>query len=126
VGSIPTLGTSAKSNGHPVLSSPSPACRPNGREKAIRRVAHGSWPRRAVKTQLFGVPPRVSPHPVLKKFGRFIRQQRKAKDLTQEDLAGAAGLDRTYISHLERGLRNPGRLAKALGIRPSMFFDILG
>lgn len=75
------------------------------------------------------MPPRVSPHPALKKFGRFIRQQRESQDLTQEDLAGAAGLDRTYISHLERGLRNPGllhlrRLAKALGIHPSEFFDV--
>jgi transcriptional regulator with XRE-family HTH domain len=74
------------------------------------------------------VPPRATPHPVLKKLGRFVRQTRVAKDMSQEDLAGVAGLDRTYISHLERGLRNPSllhlqRLAKALGIRPSDFFD---
>lgn len=82
------------------------------------------------ETQLFRVPPRVTSHPALRKFGRFVREQREAKGLTQEDLAGAAGLDRTYISHLERGRRNPGllhlrRLAKALGVQPSEFFDVL-
>jgi transcriptional regulator with XRE-family HTH domain len=46
---------------------------------------------------------------------------RERKDLTQERLAEKAGLDPTYISSIERGLRNPGiknvaRLAKALGL----------
>ena len=41
--------------------------------------------------------------------------------LTQEKLAERAGLDPTYISGIERGLRNPGiknvaRLARALGL----------
>ena len=59
--------------------------------------------------------------PVLAAFGLRLRQQREAKDLTQERLAEKAGLDQTYISGIERGLRNPGiknvvRLAKALGI----------
>ena len=50
--------------------------------------------------------------------------------MSQEDLAGAAGLDRTYISHSERGLRNPSllhlkRLAQALDIQPSQFFDAI-
>ena len=49
----------------------------------------------------------------------------------QEDLAGKAESDRTYISNLERGRRNPSllhlkRLAKALGVRPSEFFDAVG
>jgi len=40
--------------------------------------------------------------------------------MTQEALAERADLDRTYISDIERGLRNPGilnvvRIAKALG-----------
>jgi len=76
------------------------------------------------------VPPRAKPDATLKKVGGFVRETRQAKGMSQEDLAGAAGLDRTYISHLERGLRNPSllhlqKLAKALGVQPSEFFDAL-
>jgi transcriptional regulator with XRE-family HTH domain len=59
--------------------------------------------------------------PVLAAFGLRLRQQREAKDLTQERLAEKADLDQAYISGIERGLRNPGiknvaRLAKGLDI----------
>ena len=55
-----------------------------------------------------------------KRFGRVIRKRREATDVSQEALADRAGLHRTYISLLERGLRNPSltviaKLAKALG-----------
>ena len=55
-----------------------------------------------------------------KRFGRAIRKRREATDISQEALADRAGLHRTYISLLERGLRNPSltviaKLAKALG-----------
>ncbi len=58
--------------------------------------------------------------PVLAALGQTVRRRREAKELTQEKLAEKAGLDPTYISGIERGLRNPGiknvaRLAKALG-----------
>ena len=54
-------------------------------------------------------------------LGLNVRRAREAKQLTQEKLAERAGLDPTYISGIERGLRNPGiknvaRLAKALGL----------
>ena len=57
---------------------------------------------------------------ILAALGRNVRQRREARALTQEKLAEKAGLDPTYISGIERGLRNPGiknvaRLAKALG-----------
>lgn len=57
--------------------------------------------------------------PVLAALGQNVRRRREARDLTQEKLAEKAGLDPTYISGIERGLRNPGilnvgRLAKAL------------
>jgi len=39
-------------------------------------------------------------------FGRNIRKRREAKDLSQEDLALLAGLDRTYVGGIERGERN--------------------
>jgi transcriptional regulator with XRE-family HTH domain len=54
------------------------------------------------------------------RFGRLIRRRRGAAGLSQEALAAKAGLHRTYIGLLERGLRNPTidvvcRLARALG-----------
>ena len=59
--------------------------------------------------------------PVLAALGQNVRQRREARELTQEKLAEKAGLGPTYISGIERGLRNPGirnvaRLAKALGL----------
>ena len=58
---------------------------------------------------------------VLDALGQNVRRRREARALTQEKLAEKAGLDPTYISGIERGLRNPGiknvaRLAKALGL----------
>jgi transcriptional regulator with XRE-family HTH domain len=57
---------------------------------------------------------------VLAALGQNIRRRREARELTQEKLAERASLDPTYISGIERGLRNPGiknvaKLAKALG-----------
>lgn len=58
---------------------------------------------------------------ILAALGLNVRRQREARQLTQEKLAEKAGLDPTYISGIERGLRNLGiknvaRLAKALGL----------
>jgi len=54
------------------------------------------------------------------KFGKVVRRRREAAGLSQEALADRAGLHRTYISLLERGLRMPSiqvvrQLAAALG-----------
>jgi len=54
-------------------------------------------------------------------FGRVLREARRQKGLSQEDLAGDAEFDRTYPSLLERGLRTPTltvlfQLAKVLEI----------
>lgn len=54
-------------------------------------------------------------------FGLVVRRARCEKGLSQEALASAAGLDRTYVSSLERGRRNPtlttqSKLAATLGI----------
>ena len=51
--------------------------------------------------------------------GVAIRNRRTAMGLSQEKLGEVAGLDRTYISGVERGVRNPtisslGRIAAAL------------
>jgi transcriptional regulator with XRE-family HTH domain len=37
---------------------------------------------------------------------QMIRRIRQEKSMSQEDLAYLAGLDRTYISSVERGVRN--------------------
>ena len=57
---------------------------------------------------------------VLVSFGNSIRKLRAKKNLTQRELAKRAGLDVTYISGIERGVRNPSlksleRVAKGLG-----------
>lgn len=58
---------------------------------------------------------------ILSALGLNVRQRREAREFTQEKLAEKAGLDATYLSGIERGLRNPGiknvaKLAKALGL----------
>lgn len=40
------------------------------------------------------------------RFGQRLRELRKAKGLSQEAFAVECGLDRTYISGIERGRRN--------------------
>ena len=57
-------------------------------------------------------------------FGDCVRSHRKALGLSQEGLALACGLDRTYIGGIERGERNVSliniqRIATALKIKPS-------
>lgn len=60
---------------------------------------------------------------VSKRIGRRIRRVRLEKNITQEDLAGDAGLNRAYIGYIERGERNPStdtlvKIAKALKVSP--------
>ncbi len=57
-------------------------------------------------------------------FGQVLREQRISRDLSQEELALAADVDRTFVSQMERGIRQPTittliKLASALGIQPS-------
>ena len=59
---------------------------------------------------------------IRKAFGEHLRELRKKKGLTQEELADKAGMHFTYVGQIERGLRNPSlvnlhKLAKALGVR---------
>ena len=62
---------------------------------------------------------------VVQLLGVNVRHHRKLKGLTQEELALEAGMERSYVSDLERGTRNPsvlalGRLADALCIDASL------
>lgn len=40
-------------------------------------------------------------------FGTNVRRLRLEKGLSQEEFGFVAGIDRTYVSGVERGLRNP-------------------
>lgn len=62
------------------------------------------------------------------KLGKKIRELRNAAGLSQERLGEITGLDRTYISGIERGVRNPAirnleKLAKALKVKVSDLID---
>ena len=57
-------------------------------------------------------------------FGQVLREQRLSRQLSQEELALAADVDRTFVSQMERGIRQPTittlmKLAGALNIQPS-------
>lgn len=57
-------------------------------------------------------------------LGNRIKNFRKELGLSQEELAFRCGFDRTYISMLERGKRNPSylnilKLSKGLNIKLS-------
>ena len=52
-------------------------------------------------------------HQTLTRFGLNVRRRRQAIGLSQEALAEKAELDRTYISGIERGTRNPTILSAA-------------
>lgn len=65
---------------------------------------------------------------LLIKLGEAVRALRKARGLSQEALADAAGIDRSHMGKIERGERNVtimniARIASALNAKPS---DILG
>lgn len=61
-------------------------------------------------------------------LGNAIKSTRSALGISQEELAARAGLHRTYISDVERGVRNPSiaiveKLAQALKLSISALFE---
>ncbi len=64
---------------------------------------------------------------IQKRFGERVRELRKRRGLSQEALALASELDRTYIGGVERGERNISliniyRIAEALEVEPRELF----
>ena len=64
---------------------------------------------------------------IRRQVGLNVKRIRKEHDWSQEEFAFETGLHRTYVSGIERGIRNPtvtviARLANALGVQP---FDLL-
>ena len=65
---------------------------------------------------------------VRRQLGLNVQRMRREKGWSQEGLAFESGLHRTYISGIERGVRNPTitivqRLAKTLGTNMGSLLD---
>ena len=61
-------------------------------------------------------------------LGSRIRQYRKKKGLTQEDLAFDSGINISFLGDIERGVKKPSiesleKLLKVLGVAFPEFFD---
>ena len=61
-------------------------------------------------------------------FGRVLRELRMKAGVSQEAFAAECGLHRTYISGVERGIRNPTvlvleKIAKALRVPASRLLE---
>ena len=67
---------------------------------------------------------------IQRQVGINVKKWRRARGLSQEELAFEARMDRTYVSGVERGIRNPtvrvlARMAKALKVPPSRLLETL-
>lgn len=65
---------------------------------------------------------------IRRQLARNVKRLREARGWSQEDLADEAGLHRTYVSGIEREVRNPTisiveRLMKALKARAGDLLD---
>jgi transcriptional regulator with XRE-family HTH domain len=68
-----------------------------------------------------GVPRRSATPALIRAIGQALRDERERRGWSQEELSDRAGLDRTYLSGVERGQRSPNlrnliRLTEALAI----------
>ena len=65
---------------------------------------------------------------VRRRVGLNVKKYRGERGLSQEELAFESGLHRTYVSGVERGVRNPTvvileKIAEALGIDPGRLIE---
>jgi len=119
--SRPTCWRFTGSDGHPLMpgeASASPAY-------LKADVTHSPW---TYVRQKPIMPFMTAQIDLLTRFGRRVRDLRTARGQSQETFAYAFGIDRTYISGIERGRRNVGLknievIAKALGITLSELFE---
>ena len=63
-----------------------------------------------------------------KRFGERVKRLRREKGLSQEGLADAIGVDRSYMGFIERGERNPtldkmNKISKALNVSMKDLFE---
>jgi transcriptional regulator with XRE-family HTH domain len=61
-------------------------------------------------------------------FGDEMRKARSRSKMSQMDLYKATGLDRTFISDLERGIQGPSlktvfRVARGVGMEPEILIE---
>ncbi len=64
---------------------------------------------------------------IRERFGFAVKDRREALGLTQEEFAERAGIHRTYLSDIERGMRNVSlinieRVASGLSMKISELF----
>ena len=110
------------------MSKPDRSARPKQSEEASpsRREQAPRKPRRPMPAAIDignGEDPRRA-------LGRIVHRERIKIGLSQEDLADLVGLDRTYISGIERGIRNPTllvmlRLSRALQVSPGTLVEFI-
>ena len=68
---------------------------------------------------------------ICKQVGLNVRRLREEKGWSQEELAFRTGMHRTYISGIERGVRNPTvsvvvRIAERLDVGPGTLLEASG
>jgi transcriptional regulator with XRE-family HTH domain len=70
-------------------------------------------------------------NPVLRRFGDALREERKRRGISQEQLALQAEVNRTYMGGVERGEENislltVAKIASVLKVKPSEILEKAG
>lgn len=97
------------------------------RSPVYQNFTHWLWSPRGVGRTIRVMDADVRDDPRIP-FGLRVRELRRARALSQEELAARAGLHTTYLSGIERGRRNVSlinihRLADALAVHPGELFQ---
>lgn len=63
----------------------------------------------------------------MKRTRKWLQKLRQSKNMTQQDVANKAGIERAYYTMIENGTRSPSpavakRIARALGFDWTIFF----